>query len=58
MTKTAQLEFAEWARKDLLKVAHYIARDNPQRARNFVNELRQQCTLLVEQPGWESPSQT
>ena len=58
MTKTAQLEFAEWARKDLLKVARYIARDNPQRARSFVNKLRQQCTLLVEQPGWESPSQT
>ncbi|MEQ1835271.1 MAG: type II toxin-antitoxin system RelE/ParE family toxin [Candidatus Nitrotoga sp.] len=49
MAKTAQLEFAEWARKDLLEIARYIARDNPQRARSFVNELRQQCTLLVEQ---------
>ena len=51
MAKTAQLKFAEWARKDLLEIARYIARDNPQRARSFVNELRQQCTLLVEQPG-------
>ena len=51
MEKTAQLEFAEWARKDLLEIARYIARDNPQRARSFVIELRQQCTLLVEQPG-------
>jgi hypothetical protein len=25
------------------------ARDNPQRARSFVNEVRQQYTLLVEQ---------
>lgn len=51
MAKTAQLEFAEWARKDLLEIARYIARDNPQRARCFVNELRQQCALLVKQPG-------
>lgn len=29
MAKTAQLEFAEWARKDLLKTVRYIARDNP-----------------------------
>ncbi len=50
MAKTTQLEFAEWARKDLLEIARYIARENPQRARSFVNELRQQCTLLVAQP--------
>ncbi len=51
MAKTVQQEFAEWSRKDLLEIARYIARDNPQRARSFVNKLRQQCTLLVEQPG-------
>lgn len=51
MAKRTRLEFAEWAHKDLLEIARYIARDNPQRARSFVNELRQQCTLLVEQPG-------
>ncbi|MDD5056254.1 MAG: type II toxin-antitoxin system RelE/ParE family toxin [Sideroxydans sp.] len=51
MAKNAQLEFSEWARKDLLGIARYIARDNPQRARSFVNELRQQCALLLEQPG-------
>ena len=51
MAKTAQLEFAEWARKDLLEIARYIARGDPQRARSFVDELRQQCILLVDQPG-------
>ena len=29
MAKTAHLEFAEWARKDLLEIARYIARNNP-----------------------------
>ncbi len=38
-------------RKDLLEIARYIARGDPQRARSFVNELRQQCILLVDQPG-------
>jgi len=50
MAKTALLEYALWTRKDLLEIARYIACDNPQRARSFVIELRQQCTLLVEQP--------
>jgi toxin ParE1/3/4 len=28
-----------------------VTRDNPQRARSFVAELRQQCVLLAEQSG-------
>jgi len=55
MGTTARLEFAALARKDLLEIARYIARDNPQRARSFVTELRQQCALLAEQPGLGVP---
>jgi toxin ParE1/3/4 len=45
-----QLLFTAMARDDLLQVARFIARDNPDRARTFVGELRRQCTRLVEQP--------
>lgn len=45
------LDFSTLARKDLLDIARYIARDNPQRARGFVIDLRQQCVLLSKQPG-------
>jgi len=45
-----QLLFTALAREDLLQVARFIARDNPERARTFVGELRRQCIRLVEQP--------
>ena len=45
------LDFSALARKDLLDIARYIARDNPQRARGFVIDLREQCFLLSKQPG-------
>ncbi|WP_347910005.1 type II toxin-antitoxin system RelE/ParE family toxin [Pseudomonas grandcourensis] len=45
-----QLLFSALARDDLLQVARFIARDNPERARTFVRELRTQCTGLIEQP--------
>jgi toxin ParE1/3/4 len=48
---SAGLDFSELARGDLLDIARYIARENPQRARSFVVELRQQCVLLSKQPG-------
>jgi toxin ParE1/3/4 len=51
----AVAQFAALARKDLLGIVRYIARDNPQRARSFVIELRQQCALLAEQPGLGVP---
>jgi toxin ParE1/3/4 len=47
----AGLDFTELARGDLLDITRYIARENPQRARSFVVELRQQCVLLSKQPG-------
>lgn len=46
----SRLLFAALARDDLLKITRYIARDNPDRARSFVAELRQQCARLAEQP--------
>ncbi|CAI8771133.1 toxin ParE1/3/4 [Pseudomonas sp. IT-P74] len=45
-----QLFFSALARDDLLQVARFIARDNPERARTFVRELRTQCTRLIDQP--------
>ncbi|MGH8386049.1 MAG: type II toxin-antitoxin system RelE/ParE family toxin [Pseudomonas sp.] len=45
-----QLLFAALARDDLQHIARFIARDNPERARTFVGELRTQCTRLIEQP--------
>ncbi|MDX8399926.1 MAG: type II toxin-antitoxin system RelE/ParE family toxin [Gallionellaceae bacterium] len=45
------LEFPPSAREDLLDIARYIARDNSQRARSFVIDLRQQCVLLSKQAG-------
>ena len=42
-----QLLFTALARDDLLQVARFIARDNPERARTFVHELRTQCTRLI-----------
>ena len=51
MGVSAKLDFSILARNDLLDIARYIARNNPQRARGFVNDLRQQCVLLSKQPG-------
>lgn len=45
-----QLYFSVLAREDLRQIARYIARDNPARARTFVNELRERCTRLISQP--------
>jgi len=35
-----QLLFSALARDDLLQIARFITRDNPERARTFVRELR------------------
>jgi toxin ParE1/3/4 len=45
-----QLFFTALAREDLLQIARYIARDNPERARTFVGELRQRCSQLIDLP--------
>ena len=47
----SRLQFAALARDDLLDIARYIARDNPNRARSFVAELREQCVVLAQNPG-------
>lgn len=44
------LLFSAHAQADLLKIARYIAMDNPARARSFVAELRKQCTLITQFP--------
>jgi toxin ParE1/3/4 len=38
------------AADDLDDIAEYIARDNPQRALSFIDELRERCTLLTAFP--------
>ncbi len=43
-----QLLFSAYAQDDLLKIARYIALDNPVRARSFVAELRKQCELTAQ----------
>ena len=35
------------ASKDLLEIGHYIKRDNPDRARSFVQELVDRCEDLA-----------
>lgn len=36
------------ARRDLLEIGDYIARDNPERAASFVDELRAKCRSLAD----------
>lgn len=51
MKVVAQLKFSALALEDLLEIARFIARNNLSRARSFVNELRQLCLSLSQQPG-------
>lgn len=43
------------ARFDLLEIASYIARDNPNRAYSFVDELESACGTLAGQPDKGAP---
>ena len=45
-----RLEFAPEAETDLLTIADYIARDNPERARSFIDELESRCVRLLDFP--------
>lgn len=45
-----RLEFSPEAAADLADIAGYIARDNPKRARTFVDELEAHCAGLIEYP--------
>jgi toxin ParE1/3/4 len=44
-------KYSAVALDDLMDIARYIARDNPQRARSFATELRVSCSGLARQPG-------
>ncbi len=45
-----QLEFSPEATTDLAEIGVYIAKDNPARARSFVDELESRCAGLTEYP--------
>lgn len=45
-----RLEFSPEATADLADIGGYIARDNPERARTFVDELEARCAGLIEYP--------
>jgi toxin ParE1/3/4 len=46
----SRLEFSPEAEADLLDIAVYIARDNPQRAHGLVDELERRCADLLGFP--------
>lgn len=50
-----RLEFSPESQLDLLEIADFIARDNPVRARSFVDELESDCNRLTTQPGIGAP---
>lgn len=45
-----RLEFSPEASADLADIGAYIAKDDPKRARSFVDELEARCTDLLEFP--------
>jgi toxin ParE1/3/4 len=45
-----RLELSPEAEADLFDIADYIARDDPLRARSFVDELEARCTSLTDYP--------
>jgi len=44
------LVFAPKAEQDLEEIGDYIARDNPERALSFVEEIEQHCYRVAETP--------
>lgn len=50
-----RLEFSPESELDLMEIAAFIARDNPARARSFVDELEADCGRLTTQPGIGAP---
>lgn len=45
-----RLEIKDRARSDLREIALYIARDNPERAVSFIEEMLAQMTVIAERP--------
>lgn len=44
------LELSAAALRDLEYIGDYIAHDNPQRAKSFIAELRDQCARIAKSP--------
>lgn len=45
--------FTASAERDLEHIGDHIARDNPKRARSFVQDLQKKCQTIVDMPyGW------
>jgi len=44
------IELSTAALRDLEYIGDYIAQDNPQRAKSFVGELRDQCAKIAQSP--------
>jgi toxin ParE1/3/4 len=45
-----QLRFSRRAEADLVRIADFIARENPERAVSFIGELRLRCRKLIAFP--------
>lgn len=45
-----KLEFSPASEADLVEIASFIARDNPERALTFVDELEGACAKLLDFP--------
>ncbi|OGT07828.1 MAG: plasmid stabilization protein [Gallionellales bacterium RIFCSPHIGHO2_02_FULL_57_16] len=44
------IELSTAALRDLESIGDYIAQDNPQRAKSFMGELRDQCVKIAKSP--------
>ena len=45
-----KLRWSDHARRDLLTIGRYIARDNPPAARGWIEQLRERARLAAENP--------
>jgi len=45
-----KLRWSDHARRDLLAIGRYIARDNPPAARGWIEQLRERARLAAENP--------
>jgi toxin ParE1/3/4 len=45
------VQFSPLAENDLIEIGSYIARDNPERAHSFLDELERKCEALGAFPG-------
>ena len=45
-----RVDYAQEAKEDLVGIAEFIARDNPEAARRWVQTIRETCVTLATQP--------